>query len=99
MEALKKSIAEEGPSVVITNRPCMLFPTKQKGQGAFFIAEECNGCGACLKIGCPAISRAGVFTEKGLDKAKIDPSTCTGCEICVQVCPIDVILLVEKVPV
>jgi len=99
--AVQESMAEEGPSVIITNRPCMLFPTKQKPLGTFEIdIEECNGCGACLRIGCPAISGAGVFTEKKkLEKAKIDPITCTGCEICVQVCPIDVIHPLEKVEV
>lgn len=93
--ALKESIAEEGPSVVITNRPCMLFPTKQKHLGKFFITEECNGCGACFRIGCPAIAASGQFTEKGLTKAAIDAVNCTGCEICVQLCPIDVILQLE----
>ena len=98
--ALKASMGEAGPSVVITTRPCMLFPTKQKGLGKFEIdLEECNGCGACLRIGCPAITGAGVFTDKKLEKAIIDAESCTGCEICVQVCPIDVIhpLEVEKV--
>jgi transcription antitermination factor NusB len=28
----------EGPSVVITNRPCMLFPRKMPGDGAYFVA-------------------------------------------------------------
>jgi indolepyruvate ferredoxin oxidoreductase alpha subunit len=96
--AVQESMSEEGPSVIITNRPCMLFPTKQKPLGTFEIdLDECNGCGACLRIGCPAISGAGVFTGKNkLEKAKIDPVTCTGCEICVQVCPIDVIHPLEK---
>ena len=98
-KALRESMKEEGPSVVITNRPCILFPTKQKPLGAFYIDEDCNGCGACFRLGCPAISGAGVFTEKGLELAKIDPATCTGCELCVQVCPIDVIHPLEKVKV
>ncbi|NQS98197.1 MAG: indolepyruvate ferredoxin oxidoreductase subunit alpha [candidate division Zixibacteria bacterium] len=93
--AIKASMAEEGPSVVITTRPCMLFPKKIKGQ-AYYITEECNGCGACFRIGCPSVLPAGEFTEKGLEKAIIDASTCTGCEICVQVCPIDVIFPLEK---
>ena len=93
--AIQASMEEEGPSVVITTRPCMLFPKKIKGQ-AYYITEECNGCGACFRIGCPSILPAGEFTEKGLEKAVIDASTCTGCEICVQVCPIDVIFPLEK---
>ena len=93
--ALKASIAEEGPSVVITTRPCMLFPKKQK-INPYYVTDECNGCAACLRLGCPSIVGAGVFTEKGLQKVVIDSTTCTGCELCVQVCPIDVIFPLEK---
>ena len=95
-KALKDSIEEEGPSVVITSRPCMLFPKKIKGEPYYVDIENCNGCGACFRIGCPAVLPAGIFTDKGLEKAKIDPETCTGCEICLQVCPINVIFPLQK---
>jgi indolepyruvate ferredoxin oxidoreductase alpha subunit len=97
-KTLKQSMAEAGPSVVITTRPCMLFPKRLTGQ-AYYITEECNGCSACLKIGCPALSGAGTFTAKGLEKVKIDETTCTGCKLCVQVCPINVIFPLENVAV
>jgi len=96
-QAIEASLAEKGPSVVITTRPCMLFPQRIKGYPYYVDVETCNGCGACFRIGCPAILPAGQFTEKGLEKAVIDETTCTGCEICVQVCPINVIHRIEKV--
>ncbi len=42
--------------------------------------ETCIYCKSCLKIGCPALtSRNG--------KAYIEPTMCTGCTVCAQVCP------------
>ena len=98
-KAIDESMAEEGPSVVITSRPCMLFPKRITGQPYYIDLEECNGCGACFRIGCPAVLPTGEFTEKGLEKARIDATACTGCEVCVQVCPINVIHPIEKVKV
>jgi indolepyruvate ferredoxin oxidoreductase, alpha subunit len=94
-KAIEESMNEKGPSVVITNRPCMLFPKKINGE-PYYITDECNGCGACFRVGCPSILPSGKTTEKGLEKAKIDQTTCTGCKICVQVCPISVIHPLEQ---
>lgn len=44
----------------------------------------------CTKTGCPAIS-----INKAEKKAKIDPDTCVGCEVCAQVCPVKAIGKVE----
>jgi indolepyruvate ferredoxin oxidoreductase alpha subunit len=41
--------------------------------------DQCKGCRACMKIGCPAIA----FREQ---KAEIDPTQCVGCKVCVQLC-------------
>ncbi len=52
-------------------------------------AERCLSCECweCLKsLACPAMVRDG-------DKVIIDSSLCPGCEICVQVCPADAIVL------
>ena len=55
--------------------------------------ELCNGCGACLKTGCPAIQvvrREVVRLPNGQDKelsyVTIDPVGCNGCDLCVQTC-------------
>lgn len=94
-EQIQEAVEFEGPSVVITSRPCALFP-KKIPISPYYIAEDCNGCAACLRIGCPALSASDEKTEKGLAKAVIDPAACTGCSLCQQVCPIDVIHPVEQ---
>ena len=49
-------------------------------------ADACKKCGACMKIGCPAIS-----VKKDTKKARIDDTLCVGCELCVKMCKFDAI--------
>jgi len=93
LEETRRVIAEEmerfEPSVIITNKPCVLINRAdifQKGPVYAVDSGTCSGCRACLKIGCPAIEwvPAGDGSKKG--KARIDPLLCTGCDVCRQLC-------------
>jgi indolepyruvate ferredoxin oxidoreductase alpha subunit len=95
-KALKEEIERDAPSVVITNRPCMLFPSKVTGEPYKVQLDLCTACGACFRVGCPAISGAEEKNEKGRPKAEIDPLICTGCSICAQVCPAGAIVELKK---
>ncbi len=75
--AVKSAIANPEVSVVIAQRPCALLDKSPKPTVE---VDGCKNCGICMKLGCPAIS-------KGADGVKIDPNQCTGCEVCVRVCP------------
>ncbi|MBU0519478.1 indolepyruvate ferredoxin oxidoreductase subunit alpha [bacterium] len=90
-KVLKDAAEYEGVSVLVTTRPCMLFPKKLTGEPYAIVAEECNGCGVCLKIGCPAISNSGKYTAKELAIPAIDQSLCTGCDLCSIICPVNCI--------
>ena len=94
--ALREEIDRDATSVVITNRPCMLFPRKIKGKPYTVNLELCTACGACFMVGCPAISGSEEKNDKGKPKSEIDPALCTGCTICVQVCPVDAIVELEQ---
>ncbi|HER00599.1 MAG TPA: indolepyruvate ferredoxin oxidoreductase subunit alpha [candidate division Zixibacteria bacterium] len=95
-KVLKAALQYEGPSVVITSRPCALMPNKIKEKPYVVLLDECNGCKLCFRIGCPAIFASEEKTEKGHNKAIIDPNQCTGCTICAQVCPKDCIVRVDS---
>lgn len=91
--AVKEALAFQGPSVIITNRPCVLIEEFHRTQPYEVLDELCNGCGACLKTGCPAIQvirREVVRLPNGRDKelsyVTIDPTGCNGCALCVQTC-------------
>lgn len=91
LDETKKALEEEmnrpKPSVIVTNRPCVLV----KREGVFHKApvltidqDACTGCRACLKIGCPAIVWKPADGKKGT--AIIDMLLCTGCDVCRQLC-------------
>lgn len=92
VQQLRAAIDFSGPSVLIARKPCALFPKKRKIDPYVVKTDVCNGCGACFRIGCPAILNSGKKTAKGLAIAEIDPAACTGCTLCQQVCPVDAIL-------
>ncbi len=96
--ALRAALAVDGPAVVIAKRACALLPEARKEWMTLEIdPEQCNGCGMCFRIGCPAIVRSEEKDAKtGRFLAKIDPLLCTGCEICAQVCPRDAIYFREQ---
>lgn len=81
-KAVKEETACDGVSVIIAKRPCALLDKKYPPA---LKIEDCKRCGMCLKIGCPAI-------EKQLDGgAKINPSLCVGCKLCVKLCKFNAI--------
>ncbi len=87
LEVLKTASKRPGVKVLVTNRPCMLFPKKLTSEPYHIVAEDCTGCGVCLKIGCPAIARSEAVTDKGLAIPLIDEAACTGCRLCAELCP------------
>ncbi len=89
-KTLKSALNYPGPSVIITDRPCVLLPDEwkklQKNPKKVVDPEMCQGdkCGNCFRLGCPAI----VWKD---GKAFIDPLLCVGCDLCIQTCPFDAI--------
>ncbi len=90
---LKDYLKLDEPSVLITLEPCALLPDSRKRWEPLYInAEACNGCTLCFRVGCPAILKSEELDEHTQrPKAIIDPTLCTGCEVCSQICPRDAI--------
>jgi len=95
IETIKKAVeisqTTKETAVVLTSRPCMLYPAKRSYETFKIILDNCNGCAACVRIGCPAISLIDEKTDKGLNKVTIALDSCTGCSLCMQVCPVEAI--------
>ena len=84
---IKEALDYQGPSVIISQRPCPLLIERGKPRE---IKDECNACGVCVKaFGCPAISLTP-------EHAQIDASLCYGCGVCETVCPFDAVGRKEK---
>jgi indolepyruvate ferredoxin oxidoreductase alpha subunit len=89
-KTVKESVNGDTLTVIITKAPCVLLKGQKFPNRCVVDSEACKACGACLKIGCPAIT-------KGADgKMKIDPTMCNGCGLCKNYCKFNAIETVVK---
>ncbi len=79
---LKEELAAKEPSVIISRRPCVMIKGTKHKPPLKVNTDNCKGCKACMKIGCPAISVRN-------KKAVIDNTLCIGCGVCTQMCKFD----------
>jgi indolepyruvate ferredoxin oxidoreductase alpha subunit len=79
--AVRSSLESPELSVIIVRGDCSVRLKERTAQRAVDI-EKCDDCGACLRIGCPAIQKLD-------EKIYIDVTLCAGdaCTICEQLCP------------
>lgn len=80
---VKETAAKDGVKAIIFRSPCIALSKKK--QKLNVKTETCIGCKKCIReIGCPAI-----IIKEG--QVCIDPSLCTGCGLCRQICPVHAI--------
>ncbi len=98
-KALRDEMKVPEPSVIITDRPCVLIDDYKPTQPYKVIDDKCTGCANCIDVGCPAIHvtrRETVVKPSGkeveLAFVRIETSACTGCGLCVQPCAPDAIV-------
>lgn len=89
-KVIKEEVARDEVSVVICKAPCALLKGQVFPNKCVALPEKCKKCGACLKPGCPAL------TKKSDGSVSIDPTMCNGCGLCKQMCKFDAIDLVKK---
>ncbi|MCL2802754.1 MAG: thiamine pyrophosphate-dependent enzyme [Micrococcales bacterium] len=77
--SIKAAIRHEDLSVLVFRASCALLE-RQPGPPVT-VTEDCNDCGVCLMLGCPAIARLD-----GTGLPCIDQVQCVGCGQCEQYC-------------
>lgn len=88
---------ETGPAVVIARGPCLLDRSRTENRHPFIrvqvVQEDCDACHYCIQnFECPAL-----ITDGKDQPVRIDPSGCTGCGVCLHVCPKKAITLMDTV--
>lgn len=90
-DIIETELAAEEPSVIVVRKPCALLE-RSSAAPLQVDPQKCRGCGICLGLGCPALSRAA---ENG--PAVIDPVLCAGCGLCAQLCRHEAITALKEV--
>jgi len=100
--ALKNALELDEFAVVISRAPCVLIPEMKKAEFVPYgtTTENCTGCTACIKLGCPAISWTSMTPEEAVAKgykekqkgfAVINEVQCNGCGQCAVLCKFEAI--------
>lgn len=87
-ETLKKALDSKKLNVVITNRPCVLYPKKIDLGKKYKVTGGCIGCSLCIQIGCPSILSSSDFNGININKKSVPfiDNSCIGCSICKDIC-------------
>ncbi|PKK90758.1 MAG: indolepyruvate ferredoxin oxidoreductase subunit alpha [Candidatus Wallbacteria bacterium HGW-Wallbacteria-1] len=82
MKMIQECLDHPGPAVIIARAPCMLIKKHKVTPALEVDPEKCRKCGACIRTGCPAVSKSSG------GQAIINPEMCAGeaCGLCRRVC-------------
>ncbi len=76
---------EGGVAVVIARRPCLMDRKQSRTwtRREIQVTDQCVGCGYCVKhFECPAMN-----LKQENEPVEIDRVLCSGCGVCIHVCP------------
>ena len=88
-KVIKEEVKKEELSVIIAKAPCALLKGQKHPYKVEPVPEKCVHCGACLRPGCPAL------TKKEDGSILIDKTMCNGCGLCMSLCKLGALQKVE----
>lgn len=89
-KVIKEETQKDELSVIISKAPCALLKDQVFPNVMQTLADKCVHCGACLKPGCPALTKL----KDG--SIAIDQTMCNGCGLCGQLCKFGALELVKR---
>ena len=89
-QVIKESAAGDELTVIIAKAPCALLKGQKFPFKCSVDSEKCKKCGACMKIGCPAMTKNSDGT------VRIDDTMCNGCGLCMNYCKFGAISKEER---
>lgn len=90
VNTFERALNYDGVAVVISRYPCVLIKnngsSKKASKAVMMVdSEKCSHCMECIsKMACPAIYETDDSADQSIE---IDPQSCRGCTVCVQMCP------------
>lgn len=90
IKVIKEEVNRDAVSVIICKAPCALLKGLKFPNVCRPLSDKCKKCGACLRPGCPALTK----NEDGT--VSIDMTMCNGCGLCMQMCKFGAIEKVER---
>lgn len=87
---IKEETKRDALSVIIACAPCALLKGQKFPYRVRALSDKCKKCGACLKPGCPAITKNPDGT------VHVDETMCNGCGLCTQLCHFEALEKYEK---
>ena len=97
VKTIRGLLKEEGVRVLILRRNCEIVRMKKENRRPFTVQireDQCKGeeCALCSsQFRCPAL-----FQDEKTGKTRLKEDICSGCGVCVQICPFNAITGEEK---
>ena len=88
VESVYRLLKTDGAKLLILRSPCVLLPSVKRLRRAAVDPARCIGeaCG-CGRFCNRAFSCPALVWDRALERARVDDVLCSGCGVCVDLCP------------